>query len=474
MSSPPFCPREGHPPVEAIQFDYDLCASLHNQIFKTGWTASAPGRTPESAPSQTWWEYFAPPADFANRLNGDLVQFLKRAYFHTDAPEFFYFLSGLNYPKNLLDDGWVRDRGDDRCALLYRATGFKMGDEMGVIFDQHTNKAAFVADFEDMIPILDYGYGWKPLEDIFQAYLEMIEEGKVEVSSPDGTWKRESSSDSIGPWLWHGFTDIDVKKSALAFKRLIDAIEARISSGQTASSDSAQDRGTFALPWADLSALDAAHILPGTFARAFCEETAKFTLSFRYIAPGIRIATVDELIAQPHHEGYSQKPWYATNSMRGMPVLLFRADDATLASNDAVPERGTWLYNDGQSIPAGVYTNTAGGMNQVFQNGCRLILPFTFGSNGWARLNDLEVFGMSPLDDNANPADVDSDLYQPGYNGFGPLHSVQLHKVLINWAERVESGDWEVKEHGVGGGLDIFREADTEQGWKKYWIPLTW
>jgi hypothetical protein len=38
------------------------------------------------------------------------------------------------------------------------------------------------------------------LEDIFNAYLEMIGEGKVEVSSPEGTWTRKSCCESIGPW----------------------------------------------------------------------------------------------------------------------------------------------------------------------------------------------------------------------------------------------------------------------------------
>jgi hypothetical protein len=85
------------------------------------------------------------------------VQFLKSAYFHPDAPEFVYFLSRLNYPKYLLDDGWVQNRedGDDRYVLLYTATAFKSGDGMGLIFDQYTNKAAFVEDFDAIMPVLD-------------------------------------------------------------------------------------------------------------------------------------------------------------------------------------------------------------------------------------------------------------------------------------------------------------------------------
>jgi hypothetical protein len=207
----------------------------------------------------------------------------------------------------LLDDGWVqyREDGDDRYVLLYTATGFKSDEEMGLIFDQYTNKAAFVEDFDEMMPVLDYGYGWKPLEDIFTAYLEMIQEGKVELSSPDGTWTRKSLYNSIGPWRLHEFSKSDVQKSAQAFKRLVDAIEARLPPREPTSPQKIQSRGTYSLAWAESSTLDAAHNQGDTYARAFCEETPKFKVSFRYIAPGLRIPTVEELIAQPHHESYS-------------------------------------------------------------------------------------------------------------------------------------------------------------------------
>lgn len=66
--------------------------------------------------------------------------------------------------------------------------------------------------------------------------------------------------------------------------------------------------------------------------------------------------------------------------------------------------------------------------------------------------------------------DTYTDLYQSGYNGFGELRPAQIHKVLENWAERVEMGDWEVGADGVGK----FRDADSEECWWKYWVPLSW
>jgi hypothetical protein len=38
---------------------------------------------------------------------------------------------------------------------------------------------------------------------------------------------------------------------------------------------------------------------------------------------------------------------------------------------------------------------------------------------------------------------------------------VQVHTVLLNWAERVELADWEANEDGVAGGIEKFEEADT-------------
>jgi hypothetical protein len=38
----------------------------------------------------------------------------------------------------------------------------------------------------------------------------------------------------------------------------------------------------------------------------------------------------------------------------------------------------------------------------------------------------------------------------------------------------VEKGHWEVNEHGVAGGIEKFKEADTEHKWQVYWIKRTW
>lgn len=339
--------------------------------------------------------------------------------------------------------------------------------------DQYTCKGAFVELSDDLLPIVDNGYGWKPLESIYGAYLDMIKEGKVQTCVPNGKLSKQSKSDNFGPWIFHNYTTADIEKSVEAFNRLLDAIEIRINGSQrTVEIVNCQE---VVLPWTDQTALDAAGIQPYTFARAFCEETAKCArkLSFRYVAPGIRIPTMEEFIAQ-EFKGKSRMKHPLSPKM---PVSLFIVDDDSLPSNHAVPNCDTWLCYDGSedtSIPAGLYLVGDDRLNQAFENSCRLLLPFKLGSNGWARLSDYEVLGMKPWDDEARPADVNSELYQSGYNGFLGRRDVQIHKVLLNWAQRVECGDWTVAWNGVESGIEKFHEADTEANWQKYWLPLSW
>lgn len=68
--------------------------------------------------------------------------------------------------------------------------------------------------------------------------------------------------------------------------------------------------------------------------------------------------------------------------------------------------------------------------------------------------------------------DTAHELYQPGsHSGFLEWHEVHVHKVLLNWAERVEAGDWKVNADGVAGGIQKFVEADTLESWRKHQIP---
>ncbi|RAK98438.1 uncharacterized protein BO80DRAFT_467100, partial [Aspergillus ibericus CBS 121593] len=435
------------------RFNYELCASLHNQIFLIAWKGS--GRSVDT-PFSTWWEYYQPSDELAARYHPWLVQFLQRVYYHPEAPEFFYYLEGLNRAETLIHDDFnERFDGRDCYVLLHPATGWKMGDEYGIIFDQITCKAVFAEDLDITHPICNYGRGFQPLENIYTAYLQMIAEDKVEICrAPDGQWPKELYNQAvapIGPWRYHAYTSADVHKAAHAFQRLVQDITTRLPPRSPSS-----PAPSTPLPWSDPAVRLDAHILPDSFADAFCAATtATHPLPFRYIAPGIRLPTVAEFLAQPFHDPQHKDPRaLALPHERPIrPTLLFLAesDDSTpTAPTLTIPNPDTCL-NSHPSLtpskgnppprPAGLYLTADNRLFQGSENGCRLLLPFSIGRNGWARRSDGSRMGDDLYDEN-DPADENFDLYQCFVNGVGPYRDVEVHRVLENWGERVRRGEW--------------------------------
>jgi len=51
---------------------------------------------------------------------------------------------------------------------------------------------------------------------------------------------------------------------------------------------------------------------------------------------------------------------------------------------------------------------------------------------------------------------------------------MQLYRILENWIDIVSDGDWDVDETGIAGGIEKFRDADTEEHWDKYVIEQDW
>lgn len=307
-------------------------------------------------------------------------------------------------------------------------------------------------------------WAWKPLQDILQAYLEMIEEEKVQASTDEAD--EEDITPRFFPWRYHQYTHRDVITATQALTRLLDAIEQRLPQPRaTAYLASTRDLD-IQLPYSH-AILDEATIPASTFIRIFLSEIPPRTLRFRYIAPGIKLQSSAEFITQP----WKQPPGHGYG--HSVPCLLFRGDQSISLSYKPVyyPDPEDSL----QGVPIGLYISPTGvGSPTTFGNSCRLLLPFNIGARHHARYSNGEQLQEdNPWD--KTPKDTAHELYQPGsHSGFLERHAVQLHKVLLNWAEKVEAGDWEVNADGVAGGIDKFEEADTLESWRKYQIPLAW
>jgi hypothetical protein len=310
--------------------------------------------------------------------------------------------------------------------------------------------AAFVGDIADIRAMCQRGWGWKPLEVILDAYLEMMDEGKV-FAAPDSEASEECELlESFPPWRIRAFSDSDLEKAVTALRRLLDAIESRLPQRQ-------RPQGKKKLPWCDL--LKQKYLPTSSFAYQFLARIAEWPVFIKYIAPGIYFPN------KPDRQPYESMQF----EPESMPLRIFHID-----GHGRQPSSWTSL-NEDPTVPAGLYLDQiVPRTNTAFGDGCVLVLPYGLGAHGWTRKSDGEQMGIDPASEHPIPTNRSSGLYQSGFTGFTDLRAVQIWKVLLNWAERVEQGDWEVGEDGVAGGIEKFQEADTEAHWRKYWIPPSW
>jgi hypothetical protein len=278
----------------------------------------------------------------------------------------------------------------------------------------------------------------------------MITEEKVTI---DRSPKSEFESSESFPWEIHQHTQRDVHQAVVAFSRLLDAIESRLPPKSThillGSNDGIE------LPYPNWVIESLAR--KDSFAQEFLSALPIRYINCHYIAPGIRIQNITEFIAQPFENlGGS----YGDRDVTP-PLLLFRGD-----GENTTPWSLRWLLDGRKDIPAGLYLEAVHAfISDDPGNDSRLLLPFEVGRNGYARSSNGVLLNDCGID----------RMYDKLYRDHQPTgilpwgsHSSYIHKVLVNWAERVESGDWEVNGDGVANGIEKFKDADTPDHWMKY------
>ena len=63
-------------------------------------------------------------------------------------------------------------------------------------------------------------------------------------------------------------------------------------------------------------------------------------------------------------------------------------------------------------------------------------------------------------------------LYQIGWNPFTASHAPQLVAILVLWYENLQSGNWDVDQDGVMGGMEKYREANLEEHCMEYVVEI--
>ncbi|KAK5696634.1 hypothetical protein LTR97_007938 [Elasticomyces elasticus] len=451
------------PTTDGDGMDHERCAALHNAILKHGWVTSgrdAEGFLRESHP----YLEFHPSLAQDDFLHPSVLAFLRaaRALPGNHETNLFYHLWALNYEPGGRDYCFP---DSDQSLLLY-GTAWSYGND-GLVYDQNTHTAILHLHMtDDLTP----EQPWQPLECILTVWIEMIQRQKV-VAIPANVGKMSYESIEGGgyrriegpqrdpatgakrndcaaePWTVVPWSSQDLEECLELWIMIVKLIEEKMGLR-----DAEQTETLLKLP-----TLANARI-PNGFAQEFLCRAQR--PRFQYIAPGLRAPSASEFATQPFIDTNGDDG----NEDEVPPILLFRGN-AVVSAREL-----SWLGFPAQQsavdCPNGLYLNGCGRSTQYPQeDGCSLILPFGFEAAAWKDALWAKKGDYSP----ANKCD---DLLQADVNPYNDIHPVQLQAFLENVYTNVESGYWVVDEHGVAGGLDKYREADTEHGWSKYYVQL--
>lgn len=339
-------------------------------------------------------------------------------------------------------------------------------------YDQHTYKAIMHFDISDD---LEDSSPWQPLESILSVWIEMIQRGKAvalhedvcKASYDQSDWPldanglryevkgplRDPTTNAIRigqapPWTIVPWAKEDLSECLETWKTAVDLIEEKMSLPQQA-----HENGLV-----DLAIIETLPI-PEGFAKQFILQARKPRFSF--ISPGLRVPTADSFAKQPFMSTLG--PNEEASEKVTPPILMFRGD--TNVSTSSLSPLSFGYPHEGPEpaeCPSGLYLGRCDRTDGTpFEDGCEVTLPFEF-ENGWAKQSDYsDLVNREPHE----------SLLQSGVNPFNQRHPVQLTGFLEIVLTNLQDENWSVDENGVAGGLDIWKEADTEK-WQDYWLPL--
>ncbi|THW47914.1 hypothetical protein D6D21_03171 [Aureobasidium pullulans] len=447
------------------RLDYERCAALHNELLELGWTGS--GRSLDDLETDTWFEIWGQEAeDCRVLLSNDLIAFLERAQIPKTDDEYslFFYVYGFAPPKRLWDTfHWRFDEPEKYRYLTLLLANLGPSHPDGLAFDQKTNRAIMQMSIHDASITLNGRTPWFPLEVILSAWLDMVDIGKIQAVE-----ETVEVNEKFDPWICRHWNQGMVQETVEAFSALVNSIEARMKDQGMRVTDADQ-------PLLLDESLEAAHT-PHGFARSFLSQARR--PSFTYIAPGVSIPNQDSFAQQPFFsvEYEEQDEDVDEDELVIKPILLFASSSSVrLASEDEKNHPFSWPYNQLLSFPAGLYlTESERSAGHEFEDSARFVLPFGVGGHGFARTSDGLQIGDHQDGQDACCADRIADLYQPGWNPFIEMHEVRLVKILDSWKGMVERGDWTVGAEGIQDNIDAFKEADTEENWRKFIVPITW
>ncbi|KAI5368466.1 hypothetical protein J4E82_010723 [Alternaria postmessia] len=337
--------------------------------------------------------------------------------------------------------------------LMGPCDSMALGQRICVRYDQEAHLCIVCPSIHDADEIFEQKI-WYPLETALEFWLGQVRKGRI--ATPHEGENEDLVNERYDPWQFIPYNDTMLEENVDAFNRLVEAIEARMPSAYRPAEAEGIVHGLV-----DESALQSIDLPPRFAYKFLCRARRP---RFQMIAPGLEILTSSTFSDQPF------RSYFSSSEPEFPPILLFRSgsnykDDTTphFVTGEPMPSLFTG-FSRITCFPAGLYLLPTGEVRA--EDECMLILPFGIGSNGYARKSDGSRFGRSRTGGNSHV-----DLYRPGYQPFEEQHEQSLVDVLKNWKGMVERGDWQIDENGVAGGMDVWREADSEEKWEAYVIP---
>jgi len=277
---------------------------------------------------------------------------------------------------------------------------------------------------------------WQRLETILTVWIEMIEQRKVAVVHKSLGNGPESTSgiylDQQKPWGWAPWTKADLKNTLEAWNDHISAINDRLPEPHA---EPLMGSSLF-----ELDNLRAAGIEEGSFAWEFYSKACR--PKFQFLAPGLQLASVEQLLANPFKQAWeSQKPYEGlpwSPDVFPLPILL------------GVQLAESWVdrheYKVGH-VAWGLYLDILHSRSHMcpYEDAARLVLPYELGEATAARKLD------------GKPATGNAELYQIGQNPFETNRATtQLWQMLKSFTAHVDTGEWDVDANGVNEEPTVF------------------
>ncbi|KAL2813064.1 hypothetical protein BDW59DRAFT_167632 [Aspergillus cavernicola] len=465
--------------VTRVNFNIDLCVSLHNAIIReiTGsesdsTSTTSDGQEPLRVAKYT--EYWASRSTTSTSSSteteedgiGNELELLQA---HITQPVYEFlsrsdiliydenstwrrqdmtpFSSVLTWPSGMdrLQDHALFRGEYSECITLYAATALE-DDAVGLVFDMKTNKATWVDYMFNEPP--DYtGHVWVPLEQVLEQWLGYLRRRCVSAGRGGGEEGRfgERAFGGFGAgWRMMYPSPEDLREDLGVWGEYVALVESKMPNKKKRQAEKQKEKESVA-GMNNNNGMDTDIPEFLGFPREFFRWARR--PAFKFVAPGLVFPSASQMVelAKLQQERFiaEQTPRYSEG---GPPVLPDWSSIDSEAVHDSEKVIATIIFPLGDNAHAGLCMSN----NNGWQDSVGLVLPSSDAYEYWTR--DVRR-GVVPAFERVWQV-------RNGQSPYWPAHYARLARVLRKWIQLVEDGTWKVGSEGVKGALHSYTKEE--------------